>query len=72
MEVVLSEKGQLVIPADIRRRFGLKKGSRILIEVEEAAIRLLPRTSVVDLCGSWDLDTSDVREMLRKDRAGWR
>ena len=71
MEVVLSEKGQLVIPAEIRRRLGLKKGSKVFIEEEEGIIKLVPKTSVRDLCGCWsslDLDLKEIQREIEQDR----
>jgi AbrB family looped-hinge helix DNA binding protein len=71
MEVVLSGKGQLVIPARLRRRLGLKKGSRVFIEEEEGIIKLVPRTSVRDLAGCWkslNLDLQEIRREIERDR----
>ena len=33
-EVTVSSKGQIVLPKDIRKTFGLKEGDRVRIEVE--------------------------------------
>jgi len=71
MEIVLSEKGQLVIPVHIRRMLGLRKGSKVFIEVEEGIIKLLPRTSVRDLCGCWkslNLDMKEIQLEIERDR----
>ena len=38
--VVLSSKGQLVLPAEIRQRFGLSAGSRLELIEERDGIRL--------------------------------
>jgi AbrB family looped-hinge helix DNA binding protein len=35
METVATTKGQIVIPSAIRRKFDIKKGTRIRIEVNE-------------------------------------
>lgn len=34
METFATVKGQIVIPATVRRRFGIKEGTRIQIEVD--------------------------------------
>jgi AbrB family looped-hinge helix DNA binding protein len=46
METYSSEKGQVVIPAAIRRKLAIKKGTRFKIEVDERSnkIVLIPIT----------------------------
>lgn len=39
--VILSSKGQLVLPADVRERFGLCAGSRLELIEESDGIRLV-------------------------------
>ena len=41
MECYVTAKGQIVIPAEIRRKFGLKEGTRVQIGVDEQAHRLI-------------------------------
>ena len=36
METTATVKGQIVIPASVRRKLGIKEGTRIQIEVDEA------------------------------------
>ena len=47
METTTTVKGQIVIPVDIRRKLGIKEGTRIRIELDENAkqIILKPITS---------------------------
>ena len=40
---MLGEKGQIVIPKDIREYFGLKWGSRLLFEVKNDEIIIRPQ-----------------------------
>lgn len=35
METTATSKGQIVIPSSVRRKFGIKEGTRIQIEVDE-------------------------------------
>jgi AbrB family looped-hinge helix DNA binding protein len=42
METSITVKGQVVIPAKIRQRLGLKKGTRIFVEERNGEIVLKP------------------------------
>lgn len=46
MSVTVSEKGQVVIPAAVRRRLGIVPGTRLELEVEGDALRVRPIRSV--------------------------
>lgn len=52
-EVVISEKGQICIPAVLRQRFGLRKGDKLAVEESGGAIVLhpLPRNPLLALRG---------------------
>lgn len=78
--VTVSEKGQVVIPADIRRRLGIQPGARLAFTLEGNAIRVelehaLPRTRLDDgygllkctRSGTRHLDEFDVAEAMRED-----
>ena len=41
METYATVKGQIVIPSSVRRKFGIKEGTRIQIEVDEEAKRII-------------------------------
>ncbi len=41
MEAYISVKGQLVIPSTIRRKFGIKEGTRVNVDIDEAAHRII-------------------------------
>ncbi|MBI5568191.1 MAG: AbrB/MazE/SpoVT family DNA-binding domain-containing protein [Chloroflexi bacterium] len=41
MEIIVNTKGQIVIPATVRRKLNIKPGTRIAIEVDEARQRLI-------------------------------
>ncbi|OLD81576.1 MAG: hypothetical protein AUI33_00900 [Ignavibacteria bacterium 13_1_40CM_2_61_4] len=43
METTATQKGQIVIPSSIRRRFEIKEGTRIHIEVDEKGHRIILR-----------------------------
>ncbi|MCG2727307.1 MAG: AbrB/MazE/SpoVT family DNA-binding domain-containing protein [Candidatus Methanoperedenaceae archaeon] len=70
--ITMSAKGQVIIPARIRKMFRLKKGDKILLEVENRNIKMIPKTvDITTLVGSVkDLDMELVRkqiEEMRKD-----
>jgi len=41
METYATVKGQIVIPSKVRRKLGIKEGTRIQIEVDEEAGRII-------------------------------
>ncbi len=43
METILSSKGQLVLPAEVRRRLGLVQGERLAVEVRGDSVVLHAR-----------------------------
>ena len=50
-EVSVTQKGQITIPADIRRKFNIKEGTKVKV-IEEAKIVIRRVTSIFDLAGS--------------------
>ena len=51
---ILTSKGQLTVPKDVRERLGLKSGDRVVFEFEEDSVRLKieKRRSLEELRGS--------------------
>jgi AbrB family looped-hinge helix DNA binding protein len=51
----MSSKGQLVIPADLRKEMGLKPGSRVVLRRHGRALQIEPNSSeaVMALCGKY-------------------
>ena len=41
MESYMTVKGQIVIPSKIRRKFGIKEGTRVQIDVDEQGQRII-------------------------------
>ena len=41
METVATSKGQIVIPSAVRRKFGIKEGTRIQITIDENAHEII-------------------------------
>jgi len=65
----MSTKGQVIIPARLRKKYGLKKGKRILFMEEQGYIKVLPPTDLRSLCGSWpELDAETLAKEIIEDR----
>jgi AbrB family looped-hinge helix DNA binding protein len=69
----VTTKGQLVIPARIRRRFGIKPGTRVRFIERAGEIVLQPVTSAAirGLCGVLKSDSSVTADLVAeraKDR----
>lgn len=41
METVATSKGQIVIPVEIRRKLGIRAGTRIQVDLDECAKRII-------------------------------
>lgn len=41
METYLTVKGQIVIPSKVRRKLGMKEGTRVQVDVDEGAHRII-------------------------------
>lgn len=71
----MSDKGQITIPADVRRKLGLKAKSRVEIEIRDNVAVLRPIRSVRELSGilqdyakdkttDWDKIRSDAEKSV--------
>lgn len=70
MGIKVSSKGQIVIPADLRDKFGIETGTELEVEGEEGIIKLIPPVRLTDLCGTWQFDKEKIDkeiEEMRKD-----
>ena len=64
-EVKVTRKGQTTIPAEIRKRRGIREGSKLIVIDTEKGIILKPALSTADLAGSGSKHAS-VKEMKKK------
>ncbi len=64
----LSSKGQLVVPARIRRRYGIKPGTKVRFIERENEILLQPVTKeyIQSVCGLLKSGTSVTRALLKE------
>ena len=65
---VVTTKGQLVIPARLRRRFGIKKGTRVTFVEDAGRIIVQPvtREFIRGLRGSLQGETSALATLLKE------
>lgn len=73
LKITLSEKGQIVIPVELRKRYGLKKGDKLVLEDRNGSIilRPLPKHPFVELRGKFKSLPSEEKltTTLLKERA---
>lgn len=76
METVVSSKGQIVIPVELRRKYSLKKGTRVHLTEQNGSIVLQPvnRAMIRSLRGMFrggdllgNLEADRARERDRED-----
>jgi AbrB family looped-hinge helix DNA binding protein len=69
-KTMLSEKGQVVIPAEVRSRLGLKRGDRFEVEATDTSIilKLQPRDPLVSLRGAFAGPDSLAEALLEERR----
>jgi len=78
MEATVTVKGQVVIPAEIRRRLGVKQGTRLRVEEHDGAIVMRPiardyferMSGLLQGASAVGALEADRREELRKEAPG--
>jgi AbrB family looped-hinge helix DNA binding protein len=71
--VTVSSKGQIVIPASVRRRMKLKTRDRLIIEEESDGILLKPLVKLSTMLGRYKVPggTKALRVMRADDEKDW-
>ena len=74
MDVLVTRKGQVTIPAKHRKKYGIKEGMRMIVEDSSLGIVFRPIPSLEDLAGvdAGKCDARKMKELLDKGRAEWR
>ena len=67
--VVVTRRGQTTIPADIRRKLGIKEGSRLRVDAEGDMVIFTKAPSVFELAGTSKLTKEEAFKLLDKMRA---
>ncbi len=70
----LSTKGQVVIPARLRKKYGFKHGEKVVFIEEDNYVIIKPKTKWVDICGSVEpsYTPEEMRKKLKEMRENWR
>ena len=68
-EVVVTRRGQTTIPTEIRRKLGIKEGSRLRVDVEGDMVIFTKIPSVFELAGTSKLTKEEAFKLLDKMRA---
>ena len=69
----MSRKGQVVIPARLRKKYGFKEGEKLVFIEQDQQIIIKPITKWTDICGSVEpvLSKEEVRKKIREMRENW-
>lgn len=70
----LSTKGQVVIPARLRKKYGFKRGEKVVFIEEDNYVIIKPKTKWTDICGSVKplYTPEEMRKKLKEMRENWR
>ncbi len=68
-KIRMMRKGQVVIPAKIRKKYDLKEGSILVVEEEGGIIKLMPKIKLRSLWGTWpELNIETISKEIIEDR----
>ncbi len=68
-KIRMMRKGQIVIPARIRKKYALEEGSMLAVEEGEGVIKLMPKVKLRSLWGTWpELDIDTISKEIIEDR----
>ncbi|MDI6884156.1 MAG: AbrB/MazE/SpoVT family DNA-binding domain-containing protein [Hadesarchaea archaeon] len=71
VDTKISSKGQLVIPKELREKYGIKAGTVVVFQEEEEGIKILSPIKLADLCGTFKIDVERAKRELEKERSEW-
>jgi len=69
-EVTVTRKGQITIPVELRRKFRIEEGSKVMVVEENGKIVVKRLPSIFDLAGSGSGrgDVNELKKMLDRMR----
>jgi AbrB family looped-hinge helix DNA binding protein len=72
-QVAVSNKGQVTLPAPMRRRLGIKSRSKVEVEIRESEIVIRPAKTIRDVAGIFaqyakgkTTDWNEIREQVEQ------
>ena len=68
MKVTVSSYGRIVIPRNLREKYGIIQGTKFEISYDDGVIRLKPRLKLSSICGTWALDRDQVEKSIMEGR----
>lgn len=70
--VYVATRGRIVIPAQLRRRLGIKAGTKVCFieRGDDLLFQPVTKQSIRRICGMLKCPTSATRELLRERRRG--
>jgi AbrB family looped-hinge helix DNA binding protein len=70
-EVVVTRKGQTTVPVELRKKYGISEGTRLLVEDTGKGILFRKTTSTLELIGSGAKQASveEMKQLLDEMRA---
>ncbi len=66
--VKVNNHGMISIPAEIRRKYGIKDGDRIYVLEDEDGIRIIPIVDIDVLRREINMNTVEMLEFMAKER----
>jgi AbrB family looped-hinge helix DNA binding protein len=73
-EMLVTRKGQVTIPLEYRKKYGIKKGTRVLIENVDEGLLIRPIPSLEEQAGidMGKYDVKELKKLLDRMREEWR
>ncbi|MHA1979344.1 MAG: AbrB/MazE/SpoVT family DNA-binding domain-containing protein [Candidatus Hodarchaeales archaeon] len=65
--VKVTNRGMITIPANLRKKYGLKDGDRVIVIEDEGMLRIVPVESIESLQNR-ALTTKEMMEILKRSR----
>ncbi len=67
-EVVVTRRGQTTIPVSVRKRLGIREGTRLSVNSEDGKVVLTKVPSIFDLAGTSKLSRDQAFKLLDEMR----
>lgn len=72
MDIIVSSKGQIVIPHHLREKYEIKRGTKLKISDDNGLIKMIPPVKLISLCGTWEIDQTKIEQEIEESRKDWR